>query len=184
MSLPTSLTTVLQQQLSQLRQQAEETDLKQPYGKPQNWFDSALFSCRSANLAEYVAEAQRNLTRLTTSTALSALAKQRLVQRLSEQINALTQAFRNIGLHQQTFSRRTAKKVVENITASSQQLYQQLSDYQGYERRLLDMISLASRNTSAEQVQRTLLLHQRLGRCRKAITEVEQQIQYYERQNL
>ncbi|WNO61975.1 primosomal replication protein PriC [Rheinheimera sp. MMS21-TC3] len=179
-----SLTEVLQQQLNQLKQQADKTDLKRPYGKPQNWFDSELFSCRSANLAEYVAEAQRNLKRLTTSTSLSALAKQRLVQRLSEQVNALTQAFRNIGLHQQSFSRRATQKVVENITASSQQLYQQLSDYQGFERRLLDMISLASRDNSAEQVQRTLALHQRLGRCRKAISAVEQQIQDYERQQM
>jgi primosomal replication protein N'' len=178
------LTDVLQQQLSQLRQQAEAADLKRPYGKPQNWFDSELFSCRSANLADYVAEAQRNLKHLTDKTSLSLIAQQRLVQRLSEQTSALTQAFRNIGLHQQRFKRPTVKKVVEQISLSSQQLYQKLSEYQGFERRLLDMISLASRDSSPEQIQRSLALHQRLGRCRKAISAVEQQIQQLERQNM
>ncbi|MGI5309433.1 primosomal replication protein PriC [Rheinheimera sp. WS51] len=178
------LTEILNQQLIQLRQQAEATDLKRPYGKPQNWFDSDLFSCRSASLADYVAEAQRNLKHLTEARSMSVLAKQRLVQRLSEQTSALTQAFRNIGLHQQAFKRQAAKQVIEKVTMSSQQLYQQLSDYQGFERRLLDMISLASRDDSTEQVQRILVLHQRLGRCRKAISAVEQQIQDYERQQM
>ncbi|CAM3713731.1 primosomal replication protein PriC [Rheinheimera salexigens] len=178
------LTEVLNQQLIKLRQQAEAADLKRPYGKPQHWFDSDLFSCRSANLADYVAEAQRNLKHLTEKTSLSLIAQQRLVQRLSEQTTALTQAFRNLGLHQQSFKRRAAKKVVEQITQSSQQLYQQLSEYQGFERRLLDMISIESRGSSPEQIQRSLALHQRLGRCRKAISEVEQQIQQFERQNM
>ena len=36
----------LKYQLQQLRAQAETIDLQPGTGKPQNWFDSALFSCR------------------------------------------------------------------------------------------------------------------------------------------
>lgn len=176
------LLATLSHQLQQLWQQAEQIDLQQVAGKPQNWFDSALFSCRSPHLTDYVGEAQRNLRHLQDSN-LSSMAKQRLVQRLSEQTSALTRAFRNVDTRRKPTSTGKLKAVVQQISASSQQLYQQLSDTQEFERRLQDMISLANRENSAEAIQRTLALHARLGRCRKALSDIERQIQDLERRN-
>lgn len=176
------LLATLSHQLQQLWQQAEQIDLQQVAGKPQNWFDSALFSCRSPQLTDYVSEAQRNLNHLQHSN-LSNMAQQRLVQRLSEQTSALTRAFRNVDTRRKPTSKSKLKMMVQQISANSQQLYQQLSDTQEFERRLQDMISLASRDSSAETVQRTLALHARLGRCRKALSDIERQIQDLERRS-
>lgn len=173
----------LSHQLAQLQQRAEHIDLQQVAGKPQNWFDSALFSCRSPDLTDYVKEAQRNLQHLQHNS-MSQAAKMRLVQRLSEQTAALTQAFRNVDVRRKR-SHKASKvtAVVQQISSNSQQLYQRLSDIQEFERRLIDMINLASREQSDAAVQRTLALHARLGRCRKALSEVEQQIVELERRN-
>lgn len=172
----------LQQQLQQLFEQAEHIDAQPVSGKPQHWFDSTLFSCRSSKLSDYVAEAQRNLQRLMTRPASSPAATQQLVQRLSEQTTALTRAF----INQDTRRKSTGKKrkvqiAVEKITASSQQLYQQLSEYQEFERRLLDMVELCNRHPAENSTERLLALHARLGRCRKAISDVEANIQKLEK---
>lgn len=177
------LQSTLRHQLQQLQQQAEKIDRQQRPGKPQNWFDSTVFSCRSPHLTDYVTEALRNLAHLDDAR-LSTAAKQRLVQRLSEQTTALTQAFRHVDVRNKPTSKgRKVAAVVQQLNAGSQQLYQQLSDTQEFERRLLDMISLAARDNSAEAIQRGLALHARLGRCRKALFDIEQQIQELERRN-
>lgn len=177
------LLATLTQQLAELKQRAQQIDRQQHSGRPQNWFDSALFSCRSAELTDYVAEAQRNLAHLQQGR-LTAAAKQRLVQHLSEQTAALTRAFRNVDTRQKPTSKTKVKALVQRISASSQQLYQQLSEVQQFERRLLDMIALASRDSSADAVTRTLALHARLGRCRKALSDLELQIQQLEQRSL
>lgn len=175
------LLATLKHQLQQLRQQAEQLDAKPMAGKPQNWFDSGLFNCRSPHLADYVADAQRNLRHLS-DTKLTTATRQRLVQRLSEQTSALTQAFRNVDTRKTPGAKSTkAKAVLQQVNTSSQQLYQQLSDIQEFERRLQDMIALANRDNSPDAVHRALALHARLGRCRKALFDVEQQIQELER---
>lgn len=177
------LLATLSHQLQQLRQQAERIDQRKSSGKPLNWFDSSLFSCRSPHLTDYVAEAQRNLQHLQTGN-LAASGKQRLVQRLSDQTFALTRAFSNVDIRQKkTAKTAQIKTVVQQISVSSQQLYQQLSDIQEFERRLLDMINLASRDSSADAVQRTLALHARLGRCRRALSDIERQIVDLEQRN-
>ena len=173
----------LAEQLKNLQQQAQQIDAAPAAGKPQNWFDSTLFSCRSIALADYVAEAQRNLA-LLRRKQLSDASRLRLVQRISEQTAALTQAFRNTKIRRKNYSKTSkVKEVLTQISANSQQLYQQLSDIQEFERRLQDMIHLAERDTSTEGVQRTLALHARLGRCRKALSETERQIQDLERRS-
>ena len=172
----------LQHQLQQLRTQADAIDLNQVSGKPQNWFDTNLFSCRSSDLADYVAEAQRNLAHLYDQH-LSTATRQRLVQRLSEQTSALTRAFRNVDTRRKPMAKARLTAAVQRISATSQQLYQQLSEVQQFERRLLDMIALESRDNSSQAIQRTLALHARLGRCRKALSEIELQIQQLEQRN-
>lgn len=177
------LLNTLKQQLQQLQQKAAVLDKKTSVGRPQNWFDSGLFSCRSSQLTDYVAEALRNLQHLEAAS-LSPQLQAQLVQRLADQTAALVQAFRNSGTRNSAPARTAAvKSLVQHVTASSQQLYQQLSDTQHFERRLLDMITLSEKDSSADAVQRTLALHARLGRCRKALSEIERQIQQMERRD-
>jgi primosomal replication protein N'' len=169
----------LAQQLAELRQQASELDRQLSPGKPQHWFDSALFSVHSPYLADYVAQSQRHLEHLREQgNRLSAAAKQRLTERLQQQIDALLRAFINNPTRQKHAGRalQRTKAVVQQLSASSQQLYQQLSEYQQFESRLLDMLRLAQQDHSQEGTARQLTLQARLGRCRRAIDEVEQQI--------
>lgn len=76
------------------------------------------------------------------------------------------------------------------VLSTSHQLYQQLSEHHEFERRLLAMISerehqrqkhkyLNNQNISQE----VLVLHQRLGRCRKAISAIERNIELAEKGN-
>jgi len=178
---------LLASQLHELYQRACTIDSKRQPGKPQDWFESGLFSCHSPDLADYVADARRNLKRLSDNQPpLSAASQQRLAEHLAAQVNALTRAFSN----QQTRSkfqrgvklqRDQEKKPVANKSTTIN-LYQQLTDFQQFERRLLDMIEQADRYSSNDNANRTLALHARLGRCRKAISEVEQAILQHERQ--
>lgn len=177
------LIATLQQQLQQLKQQASDIDAQPTSGKLQNWFDTNVFSCRSSELSDYVKEAQRNLQHVK-QPHLSDVARLRAVQHLAEQVSALTRAFRNVDVRRKIRSSKSSvKAVVQQVSASSQQLYQQLSDIQEFERRLQDMITLASRDSTDSGVQRTLALHARLGRCRQALSDIERQIQNLERRN-
>lgn len=160
---------------------AQQLDQQKRLGKPQHWFDSALFSSHSPYLADYVAESLRHLTHLQLHYAgLSAAALQRLTLRINEQVAALTQAFRNREIRQPVSQLARTKAVVKQISENSQQLYQQLSEYQQFEQRLLDMVQLAQHAKGGDATQRVLALHARLGRCRRAIDDVEQRIQRLE----
>ncbi|MBV2128128.1 primosomal replication protein PriC [Arsukibacterium indicum] len=177
---------LLASQLNELYKWACDIDSKRQAGKPQDWFESGLFSCHSPDLADYVADARRNLARLSADRpALSAASRQRLAEHVAAQVNALTRAFSN----QQTRSKfqstvkisheRAQKSLPGKAPATN--LYQQLAEFQQFERRLLDMIEQAERYDN-QNANRILALHGRLGRCRKAITEVEQAILLHERQ--
>lgn len=170
----------LQQRLQKLRQQAKVLD-KQPLpGKPLDWFDSALFSCHSPYLTDYVDAAIHNLQQLTDSAAQMSMEHQRhLAERISAQCSALTRGFANIQTRARYKPvRYKTKPLVQAITPSSRELYQQLSEYKEYEQRLDDMVRLA--HTAQDPVQKTLALQVRLGRCRRAISDVEQKIQQQE----
>lgn len=83
------------------------------------------------------------------------------------------------------------KKIVKSVVLSSHQLYQQLTEHHEFERRLMDMITereqqrVRSKSATANKLsQEVLALHQRLGRCRKAISSIERNIELAERKNL
>ena len=68
-------------QLNELYQRASAIDAKRQPGKPQDWFESGLFSCHSPDLADYVADAMRNLKRLSDNqSTLSPASQQRLAE--------------------------------------------------------------------------------------------------------
>ena len=57
-------------------------------------------------------------------------------------------------------------------------MHQQLAEYRGFERRLQDMVQESAQLQQPPAMQ--LALHARLGRCRKAISALEAEIQWYE----
>jgi primosomal replication protein N'' len=72
----------------------------------------------------------------------------------------------------------THKKLAKTILHSSHQLHKKLTEHHEFERRLIKMISdrekkLQINSSSALLNNEMLALHQRLGRCRKAIYAIE-----------
>lgn len=82
-------------------------------------------------------------------------------------------------------------KMAKSILLSSHQLYQQLTEHHEFERRLRDMITereqqrTRSKSANIDKLsQEVLALHQRLGRCRKAISSIEKNIEQAEKNKL
>jgi primosomal replication protein N'' len=82
-------------------------------------------------------------------------------------------------------------KMAKSVLLSSNQLYQQLTEHHEFERRLMAMITereqqrLRSQSANASKLsQEVLALHQRLGRCRQAISSIERNIELAEKNNL
>jgi primosomal replication protein N'' len=82
-------------------------------------------------------------------------------------------------------------KMAKSVLLSSHQLYQQLTEHHEFERRLKDMITereqerTRSKSANIDKLsQEVLALHQRLGRCRKAISAIERNIEQAEKSKL
>ncbi|RHW75620.1 primosomal replication protein PriC [Colwellia sp. RSH04] len=133
---------------------------------------------------------------------------QHLLNHLEQQISAIHNAFSaNNSLHQvaklsfdahkkarhKRIQRHQAnqpklEQLAQSVMMSSHQLYQQLSEHHEFERRLLLMVNEREEqrrqcnnqkiNTLSAEV---LALHQRLGRCRKAISAIERKIEFSEK---
>ncbi|WP_057832127.1 primosomal replication protein PriC [Colwellia sp. TT2012] len=82
-------------------------------------------------------------------------------------------------------------KMAKEVLLSSHQLHQQLSEHHEFERRLMVMITererqrIQSKASNSDKLsQEVLALHQRLGRCRKAISAIEHNIELAQKKNL
>ena len=164
--------------------------------KDKDIFSEALFATNSDKIQPYVDEVRGKtieLSRLLLN-GRKELSHNRL-QSIEQQISAILNAIRsNKGIHQEAQYRLTAinarryKKAAKQLFKSSQALYQQLSEHHEFERRLLAMLherellrksaSPSKAKTLSEEV---LALHQRLGRCRQAISRIERQIEVAEK---
>ncbi len=169
-------------------------------------FAQTLFNTNSDQFTHYVKETcykTETLARLL-NTNNDALAKS-LLEQIEQQINALSTALNaNEVLHyngQYRLDRRKAffkaknklnkyKKAAKSIIQSSQNLYQKLAEHHEFERRLATMI--AQREFQREKcnnqkaqilVNEILKLHQRLGRCRQAISLIERDIERSEKRS-
>lgn len=199
--------------MAQLAVKAEQTDLKNSHRNVHklientNLFSRELFTSQSDRFVPYIEETQQKLPELNRllkagKTELSTL----LLDKIEQQISALSNALNsNEALHQapklsfdahnkikkkRLKSQSNFKSTTQKLFLNIQQLYQKLSEHHEFERRLMDMLteresqrmqSKASENNklSAE----VLALHQRLGRCRKAISAIERDIELAEKRN-
>ena len=135
-------------------------------------FSEALFNTHSDLFHPYVAEVKsktNELSRLLTANK-NTLAHSRLLL-IEQQISALRNALNSNGaLHKEPAQRLVAikarryKKAAQAVMQSSHNLHKKLNETFEFERRLVEMI------------QEVLALHQRLGRCRQAISKLEREI--------
>ena len=172
-----------------------------------NLFSATLFSSQSDQFQPYIREVQRRVaefSRLVNANQIE-LSKVLLLQ-IEQQIAAISTALKaNEVMHQAaelSFDANNKVRIkkakikqahkyqelTKKVMLSSHQLYQKLAEHHEFERRLMDMVAERelSRTTckseqSAKLSTEVLALHQRLGRCRKAISTIERDIELAEK---
>lgn len=154
-------------------------------------FEQHLFRTKSIHLSDYLNEVVENIESLPPAERRNA--QRFALETIAQQIEAIITALKATSVWQkeQQFKPVTRyKKVVKKIIQSSQELYRELSQNHEFERRLMEMIEIrqseklnCSDARASELNKEILVLHGRLGRCRKAITSVEEKIQLAEKSN-
>jgi len=190
------------QVLNDLSQQAKQVDDENQHTKShyllqdKNVFSESLFVTNSDKIQPYVEEVRGRTTELSNllSKGKRELFHNRL-QGIEQQISAIINALRsNKSIHQEAQYRLNAinsrryKKAAKQLFQSSQALYQQLSEHHEFERRLQVMLEdreklrlTATPSKLNKIAAEVLALHQRLGRCRQAISKIERQIELSEK---
>lgn len=193
--------------LEQLSIKAKATDLHNTKLKSHKlvkehlFFNEISFLSQSDKYLDYVDEIKDNTKRLSKLFKDEKLVLgQNLLEKIEEQIFSLVHALNaNTYIHNEASShdkrikevkKLRYQKLTKTIVESSQVLYKSLSEHHEFERRLMDMLSNKehelSLSTSANSVavsQEVLVLHQRLGRCRQAISKIERSIEMQEKRN-
>lgn len=172
-----------------------------------NLFSPTLFFSQSDRYLPYVEEIERRLAEFTRLVATNKIElSTALLTHLEQQISAISNALQaNSTIHQAAkisfdankkirIKKAKAKQVntyrelAKKLVLSSHQLYQKLTEHHEFERRLMDMLSekeqqrLESKQHESEKLSvEVLTLHQRLGRCRKAISAIEREIDLAEK---
>ncbi|TRX57238.1 primosomal replication protein PriC [Thalassomonas sp. M1454] len=166
-------------------------------------FDEKLFPIVSANFIAYVKYAQERVQHLKKLLASNHNEfSDALMTQLEEQILSLITALKSnssrhhdseyqLNRRKRLSAQKQAKvyqKAVKSITMPSHQLHAKLAETHGFERRLEEMLRIkqeqlqSSKNQDTNVLQMEVLtLHQRLGRCRKAISDIEKQIEMSEK---
>ncbi len=189
--------TKLTQQVQRLKHDASAFDQTKHFEKnrflqnKQGLFSEQLFNTRSLLLSDYVNEISQSLASLPPEQHRHTY--NYALEKLSEQVVAVIKVLHSTSVwrkenKQANRPQKRYQKVVKHIVKRSHELYQELTETQDFERRLLDMISTRklelekANNIQSAQLNREILaLHGRLGRCRKALTAIEEQIQLAEK---
>jgi len=172
-----------------------------------NLFSPTLFFSQSDRYLPYVEEIERRLVELTRLLATNKIELSKaLLEHLEQQIFAISNALHaNVTIHQAAklsfdankkvrIKKAKAKQVnkyrdlAKSLVLNSQQLYQKLMEHHEFERRLMDMLTEKERqrleckkHENEKLSAEVLTLHQRLGRCRKAISTIERDIELAEK---
>jgi len=199
--------------IEQLSIKAKKMDAKNAHAKihrlieNSNLFSGSLFVTQSDRFSPYIEEIEQKLPKLARLLSekkedLSLL----LLEQTQHQIIAISNALHSnstlhqaaklsVDAHNQIKSNKAKlqnryKKVAEKMLLNSHQLYQKLNEHHEFERRLMDMVTAreserqkSNAKNSAKLSAEVLALHQRLGRCRKAISIIERDIELAEKRN-
>jgi primosomal replication protein N'' len=173
----------------------------------QSLFAVTLFTTVSDKYFDYVKETRRKTNSLEkllqakqtelASALLSQIEQQILSLKTALQANTALHANSQYQLNKRHYKKQhysqqadRYKKATQAIIQPSQNLYQKLAEHHEFERRLATMIAereykRTDSNHKNSQVitQEILKLHQRLGRCRQAISQIEREIELLEKDN-
>lgn len=190
--------------VKQLSQNASETDKFNSKLKSHRLiennalFSSALFLTQSDKFLPYAQEIDRKLIELNRLMAAGkSFLFTALLASIEQQVQALVKALSaNEAMHNEakirldsrakTYKKSQYKQLAKAVLQSSHQLHQKLAEHHEFERRLLAMITdreqlRNSNKHNPKLAEEVLALHQRLGRCRKAISTIERDIEFSEK---
>lgn len=188
--------------LSNLHAQAVDIDMANSRNKSFSLrkdhpiFSETLFSTNSDKLSHYVDEIRKKADELAFlisakktdfSYARLALIEQQITA-INNAINANESQNKASKQHIEMLKHKKYRQAAQSFIQPTQALYQKLSETHEFERRLLDMLnqkqsqfSQATPSTKNKISDELLVLHQRLGRCRQAISKLERQIEMNEK---
>ncbi|WP_298439350.1 primosomal replication protein [uncultured Ferrimonas sp.] len=196
----------LKQKLAQLEQQVQFHDA-QLSASDKKWlnnrsrFHDQLFDQQGATLGGCLTVLNKDLKQIEQMLSLGVKgdALDLACQRFSNRFEAVLQAIANTptvarGL-QQTARRRSHKRgdsqyqwIARSVMNSSHQLYDELRKHQNWDNQLQQKIAQLEQNLDIyqgkdkiEQQNIILQTHQRLGKCRQAISYIEQRIAWLEK---
>ncbi|WP_448568738.1 primosomal replication protein PriC [Thalassotalea ganghwensis] len=197
----TALTKLSQITLA-LHQQAQQLDTYLAKDKAYQWrkehdlFAEGLFSTHSEKLVDYVEEIQAGIIKLTHLLKLnkSDIAHHQLT-RIERQIAAVintVEAKNNLNktesIRRNTVNAKKYQQAARQLFQPIQDLYKKLSEILEFERRLIEMLkekesllNTAPPSQKEQAANAVLIMHQRLGRCRQAISKLERQIEQQEK---
>ena len=196
-------------QIAHLYEQTQSIDARNRQIKSdrftyREYFNSQLFNCDSISLFDYVKEAEENFNHLLRLKNADKSFLSDLGNKLTDQLSALTQVIRanEVAIKEHNYQQQRSKKYYQNkkqqqnnryqqaaqyFMQNSHELHQELAQNREFERRLNEMVyerqakmKRADQDTQLKLQQEMLALHQRLGRCRRAITAVEERIAFAE----
>jgi len=172
-----------------------------------NLFSTTLFVSQSDRFQPYIKEVEYKISEFSRLVAVNKieLSKVRL-QQVEQQITAISNALQSNGaMHhaaklsfdannkvriKKSKAKQASKynELTKNIMLNSHQLYQKLTEHHEFERRLMDMVAereamrIKCKSHDSERLSTEVLaLHQRLGRCRRAISTIERDIEQAEK---
>ena len=192
-------------QIAHLYEQTQSIDARNRQIKSdrftyREYFNNQLFNCDSISLFDYVKEAEENFNHLLRLKNADKSFLSDLGNKLTDQLSALTQVIRanEVAIKEHNYQQQRRKKYYQNkkqqqnnryqqaaqyFMQNSHELHQELAQNREFERRLNEMVyerqakmKRADQDTQLKLQQEILALHQRLGRCRRAITAVEERI--------
>ncbi|QIR14131.1 primosomal replication protein [Shewanella aestuarii] len=172
-------------------------------------FNHAVFNQQGAHLTPCIAQLKKDITQLEKQITMK-LAKSTIelsCQRIQDRFTALRRALLTTNLNLKSAEQkkasnraRYAKKqqktitdsgfgwIANNIMQNSHQLYEELNKHFNWAKRIEDKIYQMESNLEmchgADKItlqNDILLMHRRLGKCRQAISYIEERIQHFER---
>ncbi|MDU0114168.1 primosomal replication protein PriC [Psychrosphaera aquimarina] len=160
-------------------------------------FRSSGFSTHSDDIDDYLIELKTTIDKLASVNNEQHVSY--LSERVTQQFSCLKRFVKSndINVRNNQYSKdrirnlNKTKQFTLQASQSSQELYAELSKLQEFERRLLDKVNLSQQqltmykgmsNRPALQ-QEVLTNQQRLGRCRQALSKVEESIQKLDNNN-
>ena len=200
MSLPSIIK--IKTMLSSLHQQASLIDQQNENNtsfrlrKDRALFAETLFSTNSDKICHYIIEVQSKVDELqiliqSNKDSFSISRLSLIEQQTTAIINAIhanNSQNKASKQHLEALKKKRYQKATQSLLQPTQSLYQKLAETHEFERRLKQMLdekqielTKALKNKKDKITQELLVLHQRLGRCRQAISKTENQIELSEK---